>query len=109
KEKDLSQIIHLSRNTNDGMPQYTADKIDEILKDVEDAKVAVFGLAFKGNIDDIRESPSMEVLERLKAKNLRISSFDPHVKENKAAFQTQSYDEAVEGADLIVILTDHKA
>ncbi|WP_211654984.1 nucleotide sugar dehydrogenase [Planococcus alpniumensis] len=109
KEKDLSQIIHLSRTTNDGMPQYTADKIDDILKDVADAKVAVFGLAFKGNIDDIRESPSMEVLEHLKAKNLRISSFDPHVKENKAPFQTQSYDEAVEGADLIVILTDHRA
>ncbi|WP_404334629.1 nucleotide sugar dehydrogenase [Planococcus rifietoensis] len=109
KEQELSKIIHLSRTTNDGMPQYTADKIDDILKDVADAKVAVFGLAFKGNIDDIRESPSMEVLEHLKAKNLRISSFDPHVKENKAPFQTQSYDEAVEGADLIVILTDHKA
>lgn len=109
KEKDLSQIIHLSRNTNDGMPKYTADKVEEIVKEVEDAKVAVFGLAFKGNIDDIRESPSMEVLEHLKAKNLRIASFDPHVKENKAPFQTQSYDEAVEGADLIVILTDHKA
>ncbi len=109
KEQDLSKIIHLSRTTNDGMPQYTADKIDDILKDVADAKVAVFGLAFKGNIDDIRESPSMEVLEHLKAKNLRISSFDPHVKENKAPFQTQSYDEAVDGADLIVILTDHKA
>ncbi|KYG59538.1 nucleotide sugar dehydrogenase [Planococcus maritimus] len=109
KEQDLSKIIHLSRTTNDGMPQYTADKIDDILKDVADAKVAVFGLAFKGNIDDIRESPSMEVLEHLKAKDLRISSFDPHVKENKAPFQTQSYDEAVDGADLIVILTDHKA
>ncbi|PKG44867.1 MULTISPECIES: nucleotide sugar dehydrogenase [unclassified Planococcus (in: firmicutes)] len=109
KEQELSKIIHLSRTTNDGMPQYTADKIDDILKDVADAKVAVFGLSFKGNIDDIRESPSMEVLEHLKAKNLRISSFDPHVKENKAPFQTQSYDEAVEGADLIVILTDHKA
>lgn len=109
KEQELSKIIHLSRTTNDGMPQYTADKIDDILKEVADAKVAVFGLAFKGNIDDIRESPSMEVLEHLKAKNLRISSFDPHVKENKAPFQTQSYDEAVEGADLIVILTDHKA
>ena len=109
KEQELSKIIHLSRTTNDDMPQYTADKIDDILKDVADAKVAVFGLAFKGNIDDIRESPSMEVLEHLKAKNLRISSFDPHVKENKAPFQTQSYDEAVEGADLIVILTDHKA
>ncbi|ANU18016.1 UDP-N-acetyl-D-mannosamine dehydrogenase [Planococcus maritimus] len=109
KEQELSKIIHLSRTTNDGMPQYTADKIDDILKDVADAKVAVFGLAFKGNIDDIRESPSMEVLEHLKAKNLRIASFDPHVKENKAPFQTQSYDEAVEGADLIVILTDHKA
>ncbi len=109
KEQDLSKIIHLSRTTTDGMPQYTADKIDDILKDVADAKVAVFGLAFKGNIDDIRESPSMEVLEHLKAKDLRISSFDPHVKENKAPFQTQSYDEAVDGADLIVILTDHKA
>ena len=108
KEKELSKIIHLSRQTNDGMPEYTVEKIQEIVSHLESPKVAVLGLAFKGNIDDVRESPSMEILAHLKDKGVRYMAYDPHVKENKAAGQTQSLDEAVDGADLIVILTDHQ-
>lgn len=108
KEKDLSKIIHLSRQTNDGMPEYTVQKIQEIASHIEKPKVAVLGLAFKGNIDDIRESPSMEVLTQLQEYGVNYTAYDPHVKENKVTGQTQSLDEAVSDADLIVILTDHQ-
>ncbi|WP_422123977.1 nucleotide sugar dehydrogenase [Planococcus sp. X10-3] len=108
KEKDLSKIIHLARQTNDGMPEYTVEMIQRIVAHIDAPKVAVLGLAFKGNIDDIRESPSMEILTHLKMKNVNYIAYDPHVKENKVGGQTQSLDEAVQNADLIVILTDHQ-
>lgn len=108
KQKDLSKIIHLSRQTNDGMPEYTVDKIQEIVGQIERPKIAVLGLAFKGNIDDIRESPSMEILTYLKEKKFNYTAYDPHVKENKVDGQTQSLEEALKDADLIVILTDHQ-
>ncbi|MGI2327697.1 nucleotide sugar dehydrogenase [Planococcus sp. YIM B11945] len=107
KETELSRIIQMSRFTNDSMPSFTADKIEEMVHDIPNAKIAVFGLAFKGNIDDIRESPSMDVLAGLRAKSLTYSAFDPHVKENKVPFQTQSMEEALKDADVVVVLTDH--
>lgn len=108
KQQDLSKIIHLSRQTNDGMPEYTVEKIQEIVGQIDNPKIAVLGLAFKGNIDDIRESPSIEILTHLKEKKINYKAYDPHVKENKVDGQTQSLDEAVKDADLIVILTDHQ-
>ena len=61
---ELAQIIHLARQTNDGMPAYTAQMTADILqaKGIAEPKVAALGLAFKGNIDDVRESPSLDVV-----------------------------------------------
>lgn len=108
-EPDLSKIIQLSRNTNDNMPVYTAEQIQKLTKDqfIQDPKVALFGLSFKANIDDQRESPSLKVIMELVEKGVSFTAYDPHIKENVASNQTQSMDEALEGADIVVILTDH--
>ena len=108
-QPDLSKIIQLSRNTNDHMPVYTAGEIESFLKEqyIQDPKVALFGLSFKANIDDQRESPSLKVILELVERGISFSSYDPHIKENVASNQTQSMDEALEGADIVVILTDH--
>lgn len=108
-EPDLSKIIQLSRNTNDNMPVYTAEQIQKLTKDqfIHDPKVALFGLSFKANIDDQRESPSLKVIMELVEKGISFTTYDPHIKENVASNQTQSMDEALEGADILVILTDH--
>ena len=81
---ELAQIIHLARQTNDGMPAYTAQMTTDILKakGIEEPKVAVLGLAFKGNIDDMRESPSVDVVHELTAINWMLVAFDPHIKTN---------------------------
>lgn len=106
---ELAKLIHLSRKTNDGMPAYTAQLTADLLaaENVQAPKVAVLGLAFKGNIDDMRESPSLDVVEQMKAKGLNVVAYDPHIKTNNIAEQTQSLDEALKDASAIVILTSH--
>ncbi|MEK5412967.1 nucleotide sugar dehydrogenase [Priestia sp. FSL W8-0001] len=108
-QPELAKIISLSRQTNDSMPEYTALKAKSILdaKGIQHGRVAVLGLAFKGNIDDMRESPSTDVLAHLDKLNVDYTAFDPHIKENKIEKQTQDLEEAVTHADLILILTDH--
>ncbi|MEG0450432.1 MAG: nucleotide sugar dehydrogenase [Lysinibacillus sp.] len=106
---EQAQIIHMSRNTNDSMPSYTAQKTQAILNEnkIAGGKVAVLGLAFKGNVDDMRESPSTIVITELQKLGLEVISYDPHIKDNKHATQTQSLEEATKDADIIVVLTDH--
>jgi len=106
-----AQLIHLARSTNDGMPAYTAQLTKDILKakGIAQPKIAVLGLAFKGNIDDMRESPSMEVIEQLQEQAIDYIAFDPHIKENNLEKQTQQLEVALEKADAILILTDHQA
>ncbi|WP_110112577.1 nucleotide sugar dehydrogenase [Bacillus sp. CGMCC 1.16541] len=108
-QPELAKIISLSRQTNDSMPEYTALKAKSIIeqKGIQHGRVAVLGLAFKGNIDDMRESPSTEVIHHLEQAGVDYTAFDPHIKENKLARQTQSLEEAVSHADLILVLTDH--
>ena len=84
----------------------TAQKTQAILNknSIAGATVAVFGLAFKGNVDDMRESPSTIVIDELEKLGLNVVSLDPHIKENKHATQTQSFEEAVEQRGYFIIL-----
>ena len=110
-DPEKAQIIHLARKTNDGMPSYTAQLTADILsaKGIKDPKISVLGLAFKGNIDDMRESPSVEVVGQFRERGFRLNAFDPHIKVNNLPEQTQNLSEAVENASALVILTDHQA
>jgi UDP-N-acetyl-D-mannosaminuronic acid dehydrogenase len=110
-DPEQAKIIHLARQTNDGMPSYTAQLTADILnaKGIKDPKIAVLGLAFKGNIDDMRESPSVEVVEQLNERKMNLMAFDPHIKNNNLPEQTQVQEEALSGASAILILTDHQA
>ncbi|GLB59003.1 nucleotide sugar dehydrogenase [Cytobacillus sp. NCCP-133] len=108
-QPDLAKMIHLARSTNDGMPEHTANRIQEILKEqgIQQGRAAVLGLAFKANIDDMRESPSMDVLRHLEELGLDFTAYDPHIKEIKHPRQTQELMEAADHADMLVVLTDH--
>ncbi|MGE6414525.1 nucleotide sugar dehydrogenase [Planococcus kocurii] len=105
-----SKMIHLARQTNDGMPAYTAQLTADILKakGIVDPKIAIFGLAFKGNIDDMRESPSVDVVEQFTLRNFNVKAFDPHIKVNNIDQQTQHAEEALKDASALVIVTDHQ-
>ena len=110
-DPEQAKIIHLARQTNDGMPSYTAQMTADILnaKGIKDPKIAVLGLAFKGNIDDMRESPSVEVIEQMCERQMNLMAFDPHIKVNNLPEQTQKIEESLSGASAILVLTDHQA
>lgn len=103
KTPETSKIIRLSRDTNKSMPLYVVDKICMLLKDIENPKIAALGVAYKGNVDDVRESPSFEIVGMLKEQGFNVQVCDPHV----ANPEYVDLDTAVKDADLAVVLTDH--
>ena len=102
-------MIHLARTINDNMPEYTVRKVQSIFREnnIQNGRVAVLGLAFKSNIDDMRESPSLEVINFLNKMGIDYTAFDPHIKENKVKGQTQNFQDVINHTDLILILTSH--
>ncbi|ARF14891.1 nucleotide sugar dehydrogenase [Sporosarcina ureae] len=106
---EKADIIKKARLTNDGMPMYTAKRAERLLQEynIENGKVAVLGLAFKGNVDDMRESPSTKVIDSLQQLGLDVVSFDPHIKELQHSTQVATLEEAVGTADLLLLTTDH--
>ena len=105
KAPELARIISLARETNCSMPHYVVDKIDEMTQGMENPKIAILGITYKGNIDDMRESPAMEVVEELDHKGYNLAIHDPHVVTDK--LDLVALEEVVADADLAVILTDH--
>jgi UDP-N-acetyl-D-mannosaminuronic acid dehydrogenase len=101
KSPEYAKIIKLSRDVNVSMPEYVVENVEKIVN--KDSKIAAFGVTYKGNVDDMRESPSMDIINILKDKGYNVSIHDPHVTHHEFV----SVEESVKGADLILILTDH--
>ncbi|AIM16245.1 UDP-N-acetyl-D-mannosamine dehydrogenase [Bacillus sp. X1(2014)] len=108
-DPENAKIIHLSRQTNDSMPLFVANKVKTICEQqqISNPKIAVLGLSFKANIDDMRESPSLEVIHHLNDMNLELTAFDPHIKEQNLPQQSLDLEETLNKADIVLILTDH--
>lgn len=106
KAPEEAQIIALARKTNNSMPAFTVKQINKLISD-KDAKISVFGLTYKGNIDDVRESPAMEIVNELLNEGYNVSTFDPHVQQAQVKFKLSTFEEAVQDSELIVVLTDH--
>ncbi|MBR0131232.1 MAG: nucleotide sugar dehydrogenase [Firmicutes bacterium] len=107
KEPALAKIIDLSRHTNDSMPGYTAGRIQGILEGngIEGkAKIAVLGITYKPNVDDMRESPVVELIEILKEQGFEVAASDPFVGDREGL---PSFEEAVKDADLVVLGVNH--
>lgn len=106
-----ADIIKKARLTNDGMPTYVAQKAHDLLKqrNIANGKVAVLGLAFKADIDDLRESPSTEVIKELEHLNINVTSYDPYIHTIEHPTQKATLEEAIQKADLLILTTDHTA
>ena len=107
RNPELAQIIKLARETNDSMPQFVFNKIENILKNIKGIKkVTILGITYKANIDDTRESPIIKLIEILEKHNFTISVVDPYVKEFK--YKVETILEAAKDSDLIVLAVNHK-
>lgn len=103
---DVSPLIQISRNINTSMPQFVVDKCKSVLSRNSENKIVVMGLTYKGNIDDIRESPALEIYNMLKnsEENYNVIAYDPHV---EGDIVEEDLDEALKDATLVLILVDH--
>lgn len=102
---DVSPLIQTARRINKSMPQFILSKIEQIMTQINGTKLTVLGVTYKGNVDDVRESPGLEIVELLKKqKKFNFTIFDPHV---EMAEVEKNFDVAIEGSDLLVVLTDH--
>lgn len=114
-DDDAGSLLRKAREVNARMPRYVAQLVLEALDqrgvNPSTAKVALLGLAYKGNVDDVRESPSIEVFEALtQAAPVReVVTTDPHVgpRPNEKVPHSVAFEEASEEADCLVLLTDH--
>ncbi|MGL4820717.1 MAG: nucleotide sugar dehydrogenase [Bacilli bacterium] len=106
KSPELAKIIQLSRDTNVSMPAYVVDAVESLVEGNKGAKIAAFGITYKPDVDDMRESPAMEIIEMLQHKGYNVAIHDPHVETDK--LNLLSEQDATADADLIVVLTGHK-
>jgi UDP-N-acetyl-D-mannosaminuronic acid dehydrogenase len=103
--QEQSPLIQLSRSINVSMPEYVVDITKNILDKLDGKKVTVFGLTYKGDVDDIRESPAFDIYELLRQEDgLEVNAFDPHVKMD---FVEKDLKEAVKDSSLVLVLSDH--
>lgn len=107
----LANIILAARKINDSMPEYVLERISEIM-DREDigevSQVGLYGLTYKEDIDDIRESPTLQLLECMKKHLARgIKVYDPYVVEDIVLNQYQDFDSFINDIDMIVIMVGH--
>jgi len=100
------RMISLARYVNDTMPNYVLRKVIEMLKDVDYPTVTVFGVAYKGNVDDARETPALRFIRLAENDGFKIKIYDPFVKEFE--YPILSLEEAVKDSDCIVVITDHE-
>jgi len=113
KEKGFkSRVIEPSRKLNDYMPRHTVELVVKALKklgkDVSVSKVAVLGVAFKGEVDQTRNSPAERIVRELMDLGAEVVVYDPYSEESFGAEIAADVNGAVGGADCIVIATDHK-
>ncbi|MFJ7977708.1 nucleotide sugar dehydrogenase [Peribacillus sp. NPDC096379] len=108
KAKEESPLITESRRINNSMPDFVVEQIDRMTAELDNPVLAVCGLTYKGNIDDIRESPAIEIAEKLLGNSrYDVRVHDPHVRDEQVSFPLVSLEEATKDAHLLVILVDH--
>ena len=108
---ELAHLIHEARLINDSMPEYVLNRIYELMREngiASTSKVGLYGLTYKEDVDDLRESPTLQLLECMKRHlGTGIKVYDPYIKENIVEEQYQSLSEFLNAVDMVVIMVGH--
>lgn len=108
----LAKVIDESMRTNDGMPDFVLNRIYEIMKEkglTDLRRVGLYGLTYKENVDDTRESPTLQMLESMErhlSGNL-VKIYDPFVTKDIVPNQMHDLDEFLNSVDMVVLLVGH--
>jgi len=113
---DLTELIRTARGVNDNKPLYIIERIRKAVPGVKDPTITCLGLSFKADVDDLRESPAVEIVRQLALEEVgKILVVEPHIDElplelaNQTGIELTGLNEGLEKGDVIVVLVDHQA
>ena len=107
----LAKVIDESMKTNDGQPAFVLNRIHEIMKEngiTDTRRVGLYGLTYKENVDDVRESPTLQLLEcqeRHLAEPLKV--YDPLIEKDIVKNQYHDFDAFLNDVDMVVVMVKH--
>jgi UDP-N-acetyl-D-mannosaminuronic acid dehydrogenase len=108
---DLTNLILTARKINDSMPRHVLGRIRDIMREhgIKDiSKVGLYGLAYKENVDDTRESPTLQLLERMDEHlAFGVKVFDPFVKERIVDHQFINFEDFLNEIEILVVMVGH--
>lgn len=103
------KFLKIAREINNSMPLYTVELLQDALNEVRlplnGTRVGVLGLAYKANIDDLRESPALKIIAALEKHGAQVITFDPHVKKRSTV---PSLATLLKKSEALVLATDHR-
>ncbi|MBS0467515.1 MAG: UDP-N-acetyl-D-mannosamine dehydrogenase [Proteobacteria bacterium] len=103
-----SRLIRTAREVNDAKPDWVIAKVKTKAARFHEPVIGCLGLTFKANIDDMRESPSMDIVEQLHRLGVgKIMACDPNVHKEKAPFPLYDLKSVIKEADILLLLVDH--
>lgn len=108
----LAKVIDESMKTNDGMPDFVLNRIYEIMKEnkiTDISKVGLYGLTYKENVDDMRESPTLQMLESMERHLCGdlVKVYDPFITKDIVPNQYHDFDKFINDVELVVLLVGH--
>lgn len=108
---DLTDLIATAREINDNMPKHVLSRIREIMKEhkINDiSKIGLYGLSYKENVDDVRESPTLQLLDRMDEHlAFGVKVFDPLIKDKIVEYQIMDFKEFLEEIKILVVMVGH--
>lgn len=108
----LARLIKCARLTNDSMPEFVLGRIADVMRErgiTDTRRVGLYGLTYKEDVDDVRESPTLQMLENLERHLAagQVKIYDPMVKRDLVPNQYHDFDAFLRDVDLVVILVGH--
>jgi UDP-N-acetyl-D-mannosaminuronic acid dehydrogenase len=109
-----TRLIRAAREVNDAKPLHVLETIRNAAQHLTAPTIACLGLTFKANVDDLRESPALRIVENLADMEFaKVLAADPHVSTLPASLlnkvELRTWEDAVDAADIVVVLVDHYA
>jgi UDP-N-acetyl-D-mannosaminuronic acid dehydrogenase len=118
---DEAKLISTARQVNDAKPDWVIEKVKAAIgshlmqspgKTVTDVTVAIYGLAFKADIDDLRESPALAIAEQVMKLGIKMNVVEPNIEKLPAVLEVQNvsllnFSDASHGSDISILLVDH--
>jgi nucleotide sugar dehydrogenase len=103
------KFLRTAREINNAMPNYTVELLQDELNNLgiamKGTKVGIMGISYKANVDDVRESPAIKIIEIAKEYGAKVSVFDPHILKDSTV---KSLEALLKNSEALILVTDHK-